>query len=160
MSLIIPSPRTPDQMRADAEKLADIFTILQRCFMLNLSRQLSRGHVSFPQYFLLGFLSQQEPLSMSEVAEKMGHTTAAATGLVDRLEKLALAQRSHAVTDRRKILVQATPAGLSLVAQVREEMISSLLKMMSHLDHDEQRSWLSIYEKIFTYCHTKCPDVS
>ncbi|MDB6156180.1 MAG: transcriptional regulator, MarR family [Chthoniobacteraceae bacterium] len=147
-------------MRADAEKLADIFTVLQRCFMLNLSKKLSRGHLSFPQYFLLGFLSQQQQLTMSEVAERMGHTTAAATGLVDRLEKLDLARRTPALSDRRKILVQATPSGLSLVAEVREEMVSNLLKMMSHLDLDEQRTWLSIYEKIFTYCHTPCPDAS
>jgi len=39
---------------------------------------------------------------MSGIALKMGHTTAAATGLVDRLEKLGYVQRSHALDDRRK----------------------------------------------------------
>ena len=34
-------------------------------------------------------------------------------------------------------------------------MITNLLKMMTHLDPDEQQSWLRIYEKIFTYCQTK-----
>jgi predicted transcriptional regulator len=33
---------------------------------------------------------------MTEIASRMGHTTAAATGLVDRLEKLGLVRRVHA----------------------------------------------------------------
>jgi len=142
-------------MRADAERFADIFTVLQRCFILNLSKELSRGNVSFPQYFLLGFLVQQKQLTMTEIAQKMGHTTAAATGLVDRLEKLGLVRRTHAKDDRRKILVQATSSGASLVSEVREDMITNLLKMMSQLDGNEQRAWLQIYEKIFNYCQTK-----
>jgi DNA-binding MarR family transcriptional regulator len=147
--------RDDARMHADAERLADIFTVLQRCFMLNLSKELSRGNVSFPQYFLLGFLCQQKQLTMTEIAQKMGHTTAAATGLVDRLEKLGLARRTHAREDRRKILVQATAAGSALVSEVREDMIGNLLKMMNHLDPHEQRAWLQIYEKIFDYCQNK-----
>src|ERR1700733_4639321 len=117
------------EIRADAEKLADILTGLQRCFLMNLSRELSRGKVSFPQYFLLGFLAQQKFLTMSEIAQKMGHTTAAATGLVDRLENLGYARRAHDSEDRRKIMVEITESGLSLVARIRGDMIDGVVKM-------------------------------
>ena len=147
--------RDEARMRADAERLADIFTVLQRCFMLNLSNELARGNVSFPHYFLLGFLTQQQQLTMTEIAQKMGHTTAAATGLVDRLEKLGLVRRTHAHEDRRKILVQATSQGTALVAEVRNDMVGNLLKMMAHLNVQEQRAWLQIYVKILNYCHQK-----
>ncbi len=148
-------PAITPESRAAAERLADIFTVLQRCFIMKLSEQLSRGNVSFPHYFLLGFLNQQKHVSMSEIAEKMGHTTAAATGLVDRIEKLGLAKRAHAVDDRRKIFVHSTEAGSSLVSEVREDMISNLLKIMTQLDTDEQQTWLRIYEKIHIYCQNK-----
>ena len=138
--------------RADAERLADIFTNLQRCFILRLSKELSRGNVSFPQYCLLTFLSQQGNLAMSEIAQRMGHTTAAATGLVDRLENLGHVKRAHGKEDRRKILVEITPTGQALVAEIRDDMVTNLLKMMTHLDADEQQSWVRIYEKIFCYC--------
>lgn len=92
---------------------------------------------------------------MSEIAQRMGHSTAAATGLIDRLEALGHVKRMHAKDDRRKVLVQITESGAALVAEVREDMISNLLKMMEVLDPDEQKSWLQIYEKIFTYCHSK-----
>ncbi|HEV7867352.1 MAG TPA: MarR family transcriptional regulator [Chthoniobacteraceae bacterium] len=147
--------RDEAQMRVDAERLADIFTILQRCFILNVSKELARGNVSFPQYCLLGFLAQQPHLTMSEIAQRMGHTTAAATGLVDRLEKSGHVRRTHAKDDRRKILVHVTPSGASLVTEVRDDMTCNLLKMMEHLDPHEQKTWVQIYEKIFLYCQSK-----
>jgi DNA-binding MarR family transcriptional regulator len=144
-----------DRMRKDAERLADIFTSLQRCFILNLSKELARGNVSFPQYCLLGFLSHQPHLTMTEIANRMGHTTAAATGLVDRLEKLGHVRRVHAKDDRRKILVQLTTTGAALVREVRDDMVDNLLKMMTVLDSGEQKMWLQIYEKIASYCQNK-----
>lgn len=151
----MPTLRAPETKRLDAERLADIFTVLQRCFMLNLSKELSRGNVSFPQYCLLGFLREQKQLTMTEIAQRMGHSTAAATGLIDRLENIGHVRRTHGKDDRRKVLVEITASGAALVAEVREDMISNLLKMMEVLDPDEQKSWLQIYEKIFTYCHSK-----
>jgi DNA-binding MarR family transcriptional regulator len=145
----MPTARSDSQIRSDCEKLADIFTALQRCFLMNLSKELARGKVSFPQYFLLGYLALQRHLTMSEIAAKMGHTTAAATGLVDRLEKLGYVRRTHASDDRRKIEVQITPAGLCLVAQIREDMVTGLREKMRLLSADEQRAWVQVYEKIF-----------
>ena len=144
--------RDESRMRADSERLADIFTVLQRSFVLKLSKKLARGNVSFSQYCLLGFLREQKELSMSEVAQRMGHTTAASTGLVDRLEKLGHVRRAHGKEDRRKILVQITASGAALTAEVRDDMVSNLLKMMAALGAREQKAWLQIYEKIFTYC--------
>ena len=147
--------RDPAEMRADAEKLADILTILQRRFLANLSKELSRGNVSFPQYFLLGYLCQSKFLTMSEIAQKMGHTTAAATGLVDRLENLSLVERSHAVDDRRKIMVKITKIGTALVMHIRQDMVTNLLKTMTCLEPEEQKNWLKIYGKIVNYCQNK-----
>src|SRR4051812_17695079 len=141
--------------RKAAERLADIFTSLQRSFIITLCKELSRSNVSFPQYHLLGFLTQQEHLTMTDIAQRMGHTTAAATGLVDRLEKLGHAQRVHAQDDRRKIEVRITPSGAALVAEVKNDMVENLLRMMTHLEPEEQKAWLQIYEKIFPLCH-KC----
>lgn len=138
-----------------AERLAEIFTSLQRCFILTLSKELARGNVSFAQYCLLGFLGQQEHLTMSEIAQRMGHTTAAATGLVDRLENLGHATRVHAQDDRRKILVKITPSGTALVSKVKNDMIETILSLMQQLEPGEQKAWLQIYEKVHAFCQNK-----
>jgi DNA-binding MarR family transcriptional regulator len=148
--------RTPtDQIRADAERLSHIVLEMQRCFVLRLCKELAPGNVSFVQFFLLAFLDQKEVLTMSAIAQKMGHTTAAASGLVARLENLGYVMRSVARDDRRKVMVCITPKGSALVRRIREEMVGNLIKILEYLSPDEQRAWLQIYSKIYEYCQSK-----
>ena len=158
MKTAVVSPRTPretDTTRADAERLSYIILEMQRCFVLRLSKELAPGNVSFPQFFLLAALDQKEVLTMSEIAQKMGHTTAAASGLVARLENLGYVVRANAREDRRKVLVCITDKGSALVRRIREEMLGNLMTLMSHLTPDEQKAWLQIYTKIYSYCQNK-----
>src|SRR2546428_1259375 len=144
-----------DQPRADAERLSHIVMEMQRCFVLYLCKELAPGNVSFPQFFLLAYLDRKEVLSMSEIAKKMGHTTAAASGLVARLENLRYVMRSAARDDRRKVMVCITPKGSALVRRIREEMLGNIMKIMEQLTPEEQRNWLHIYSKIHDYCQSK-----
>ena len=144
-----------DQIRADAERLSHIVLEMQRCFVLRLCKELAPGNVSFPQFFLLAFLDHKEVLTMSAIAQKMKHTTAAASGLVARLENLGYVIRSSAREDRRKVMVCITPKGSALVRRIREEMVGNLMKILEHLTPDEQKAWLQIYSKIYDYCQSK-----
>jgi DNA-binding MarR family transcriptional regulator len=144
-----------DQVRADAERLSHIILEMQRCFVLHLCKELAPGNVSFPQFFLLAYLDQKEVLTMTAIAQKMGHTTAAASGLVARLENLGYLVRSVAREDRRKVMVCITPKGSALVRRIREEMVGNIMKIMQHLAPDEQKAWLHIYSKIYDYCQSK-----
>jgi DNA-binding MarR family transcriptional regulator len=92
---------------------------------------------------------------MSAIAQKMGHTTAAASGLVARLENLGHVVRSSVREDRRKVMVCITPKGSALVRRIREEMVGNLMKIMEHLSPDEQKAWLHIYTKIYNICQSK-----
>ena len=140
--------------RSEIERLADFIMQMQRCFVQHLSEELSRGQVSFPQFFLLGHISAGDSLSMSAIADKMTHTTAAATGLVDRLENLGYVQRMHASDDRRKVLVRITPKGVDLVGRIRQDIVAKLALVTGILAPEEQTTWLHIYEKI--HAHITC----
>src|SRR5207253_5220457 len=146
---------TTAQFRADAERLSHIIMEMQRCFLLHLCKELAPGNVSFSQYFLLAALDQKEVLTMSAIAQKMGQTTAAASGLVVRLENLGYVLRSVARDDRRKVMVCITAKGSALVRRIREEMVGNLVKILDHLTSDEQKAWLQIYGKIYDYCQSK-----
>jgi DNA-binding MarR family transcriptional regulator len=123
--------------KADVDRLADFVIYTQRSCILNLSPELSKESISFPQFFLLAYLSSEEYLTMSDIAKKMGHSTAAATGLVDRLEKLAYVERIHAAEDRRKIMVRITGRGVDLVSKMRGEIANDLAAMLTQMDEDE-----------------------
>ncbi|MGI8432194.1 MAG: MarR family winged helix-turn-helix transcriptional regulator, partial [Chthoniobacterales bacterium] len=107
------------------------------------------------QYFLLTYLDHMEVLTMSAIAQKMGHTTAAASGIVARLPNLGSVLRSHTADDRHKMRVFIPKRGSALVRRIREEMICNLMKIMAHLSPGEQKSWLQIYSKIYDYCQKK-----
>ena len=147
--------RETDEIRSDAVLLSHIILEMQRCFLMHLSKELAPGNVSFPQYFLLTYLDQKEVLTMTAIAKKMGHTTAAASGLVARLENLGLVVRSISREDRRKVMVCITPKGSTLVRRIRGEMVGNVIKVMQHLSPDEQKAWLHIYRKIYNYCQSK-----
>jgi DNA-binding MarR family transcriptional regulator len=140
---------------AEVERLSHIILQMQRCFVLHLCKELAPGNVSFSQFFLLTYLDQKEVLTMSAIAQKMGHTTAAASGLVARLENSGYVVRSNAREDRRKVMVCITPKGSALVRRIQEEMMGNLMKVMEHLTPDEQKNWLHIYSKIYDYCQSK-----
>ncbi len=152
------TPRPSDaEMQVAAEELAEIVMHMQRKFLHNLSEKLGRGSVSFPQYFLLGYLNKQEVITMSGIAAKMGHTTAAATGLVDRLEKLGYVERSHALVDRRKVMVKITSKGSDLVAEIRRDVVNKITTLLrEYLTVEEGRAWRQIYRKIAD-CSDKLP---
>ena len=135
--------------------LASIIMVMQRKFMAMLMGELSRDRLSFPQFFLLGHLGSHGPTGMTSIAELMGHSTPAATGLVQRLEKLGYVKRTHEINDRRKVTVSVTAKGIRLVEGVRQEMIKNLSRVQERLSPQEQHAWLDIYKKIHDYC-TAC----
>ncbi|MFN0127388.1 MAG: MarR family winged helix-turn-helix transcriptional regulator [Verrucomicrobiales bacterium] len=126
-----PVEETKPPMKKVASDVADFIMFTQRSFLLDLSRELNRGNVSYAQFFLLGYLASEKQLTMTDISRKMGHSTAAATGLVDRLEKLGYVQRLHAADDRRKVMVQITGKGHQLVQQLRDNLASNVADVMA-----------------------------
>lgn len=130
------SGATGASFKADASRLADFVLFTQRSCILNLSKELSRDNLSYPQFFLLTYLSSEEYLTMTDIAKKMGHSTAAATGLVDRIEKLGYVERTHASEDRRKIMVRITAKGVEIVSKMRKEIANDLADILSTMDEE------------------------
>lgn len=128
----------------DAQRIADFVLFTQRSCILNLSTELNRGNVSYPQFFLMTYLAGEESLTMSDIAKKMSHSTAAATGLVDRLEKMGYLVRSHAEEDRRKVRVKITNKGLSFVQKMRGEIASQLSGLMEEMDTKTQEGFAAV----------------
>ncbi len=132
--MIVTEPREEIEIHAQAEELAQILMKLQRCFLANLSAELSRGSVSFPQYFLLTYLEHR---------------------LVDRLERLGYVHRAHAVDDRRKVIVSITRKGSNLVTRIRQDMVDTItLLLKEHLTAEQGKTWLEVYRKITQFCDT------
>ena len=126
------------QKEQDVQNLADFVLFSQRSCILRLSPELTKGKVSFPQFFLLAYLAEEECLSMSSIAKMMGHSTAAATGMIDKLQELGHLKRYTAAADRRKIMVRITEQGKELIARMRGTIARNLANLMAQEDHANQ----------------------
>lgn len=122
----------------EVQNLADFVLFSQRSCILKLSPVLTKGKVSYPQFFLLAYLAEEECLSMSNIAKMMGHSTAAATGMVDKLQDLGHLKRYTAAADRRKIMVRITEQGRALVQEMRNNIAQNLSNIMARETADDQ----------------------
>lgn len=135
------------QKEQDVQNLADFVLFSQRSCILRLSPKLTKGKVSFPQFFLLAYLAEEECLSMSNIAKMMGHSTAAATGMIDKLQELGHLKRYTAAADRRKIMVRITEQGRRLVADMRSTIANDLAQMMTR---DDEASPMSSARRVIS----------
>lgn len=132
----------------NADHLADFIMFAQRSFLLDLSKELNQGSLSYAQFFLLGYLANEDFLTMTDISKKMGHSTAAATGLVDRLEKLGYVQRLHAADDRRKVMVQITRKGIELVSKLRNTIADNISDVMVAQAEGKEEEVQPIYSQL------------
>lgn len=137
-----------------ASDLADFIMFSQRNLILKLSPELTQGKVSFPQFFLLAYLTEEESISITSIARMMGHSTAAATGMVDKLEEMGYVERITATADRRKTLVRITQQGIALV----ERMRSSITRNLAQLLRNEDERATSLSNKVSRLVAQECFD--
>lgn len=130
---------TRQNLTADeVQHLADFVLFSQRNCILKLSPELTQDKISYPQFFLLTYLAEEESLSMSSIARMMGHSTAAATGMVDKLQELGHLKRFTAAADRRKIMVRITEQGKQLIERMRGNIARDLANLMAREDNVER----------------------
>ena len=95
-----------------------------------IGRLLRPLNVSAAGGLVLGILRDHGAMSPSELGERLIVTRATVTGLIDSLERRGYVRRSSHPSDRRRLVVEMTPAGLEVVQQVRTTI------------HRQEKAWL------------------
>lgn len=108
----------------------------------NVSRFLERlqpyGLTPF-HYLVLCCLWEEDGLSTSGIAEKLGQLGATLTGVVDRMEDRKLVYRERDPEDRRMVRIWLTPEGEQLkdaLPQIGEQTIDKALKGISKAERE------------------------
>ncbi len=90
-----------------------------------------------------------QPLEPSVIAERLLVTTGSMTSLLDNLEKRGLVRRQPHPEDRRKILIDITPAAQAIVDELLPSMHARERDVMAAaLTPSEQRSLLTSLAKL------------
>jgi DNA-binding MarR family transcriptional regulator len=102
-------------------------------------RRLSTaGQLNMTAAAVLARLRRDGPQRLTELATHEGVSQPGMTQLVTRLEREGLARRTADASDRRVVLVEATPAGLELVERRRDERAAALHDLISALTPDDR----------------------
>jgi DNA-binding MarR family transcriptional regulator len=82
--------------------------------------------------------------TMSEISEQMQLSHGAATGLVDRLQRLGLVERNRSEVDRRVVSIHISDEGEKLIQRIHTRRRNVLRKMLMRLNSEERQLLLKI----------------
>src|SRR5262245_13172622 len=99
------------------------------------------------QCHVLHLIEPGRPLPMRSLADTLRCDASNVTGLVDRLESRGLIRREASATDRRVKVLQLTPAGARLRAQLLRRMTGRSVPL-SRLTLQQQRALVAILEAL------------
>lgn len=91
-------------------------------------------------YEALDVLDWSGPMPAGELARRIGITSGAVTGVVDRLERDGWVRRISDPTDRRRVVVQILPAHAERIAHVSaafQPLVGEIAEINEQFDDDE-----------------------
>jgi DNA-binding MarR family transcriptional regulator len=131
-----------------ADKLNEIMPKLMREFSRMQPEEVYKGKVTLPQILILEFLSFQSQVKMKDIALFMKVSTAATTGIVDRLVKSGYAARTFDQEDRRIIKIVITPKGLALLKKINQQRRNLTINIFGKLSEKDRQNYLRILMRI------------
>ena len=94
-------------------------------------------NVTRSQWWVLAYLSRQDGMTQSQLAEELDIGKVAVGGLIDRLEKAAFLRREADAGDRRVNRVFLEPRSKQLIAKMRKVNHKMNLQILAGLDDDK-----------------------
>lgn len=93
-------------------------------------------------------IGPDEPKTMKQIAETLGVAVSTPTRTIDRLLEKGFVNRTVGEKDRRKLLIELTPKGKELLADIDKENLEITRKMLKGLRDEEIETFKKILSKI------------
>ncbi|MFH1889022.1 MAG: MarR family transcriptional regulator [Candidatus Omnitrophota bacterium] len=131
-----------------ADKMSEVMPGVIQGFARRQANELYKGKITLPQFLILDFLNRQGESRMTDIAHFMHVTTAAMTGIVERLVNAGYAARVYNPEDRRIIKIKLTARGSELVRRVNEQRRKMIINIFGSIREDDRRDYLRILVRI------------
>jgi len=136
-----------------ADQLNSVMQVVTKEFAKRQVNELYKGKITLPQFFVLDHLHLNAEAKMKDLAACMDVTTAAITGIVDRLVRVRLAVRCLEPHDRRIIKVRLTPSGEALLKKIHEQKRKMVIDIFGKISEDDRREYLRILTQVKEVLH-------
>lgn len=131
-----------------ADKLNEIMPVIIKGFTKRQANELDKGKITLPQFLLMAFLNISAESKMKDLAHSMEVTTAAMTGIVERLVRSGYLTRAYEPSDRRIIKVRLTAKGSQLVNKVNQHRRQMVIRIFGRISENDRREYLRILMQI------------
>lgn len=131
-----------------ADRVGSIMSVIMRNFLKQQTAKFYQMKVTIPQFAILNFLGTKGDHKMTDMAKFMNVSTAAMTGIVDRLAKYGYVVRKHDPDDRRIVQVKITPKGADLVKKSFQQRRQMIMDMFGRISQKEREDYLRILTHI------------
>ncbi len=134
-------------------RIRNTFVMLVWTAARQFSQELQNFGLTLPQFVALASLvAHGRSCTMSDLTKTTLQDPPTMTGIVDRLIRMQAVQRTRSETDRRIVLVQATPAGVELVKRIRDRMDHEVADYAIFTDEiTEPDRLLDYFEQLLEY---------
>lgn len=137
-----------DSLLEFARSMNEIMPVIAQGFARRHVKGFYRCRLTLPQILILDFLNQQGESKMTDMAHFMRVTTAAMTGLADRLVRDGYLMRVYDPADRRVIKVRLTSRGNELVKKINDQRRKMVIKILSQISEADRKDYLRILMQI------------
>lgn len=131
-----------------ADRINDIVPVMIKEFSKRQVGELFKGKITLPQFLILGFLEKNGEVKMSDLAHFMSVTTAAMTGIVDRLVKYGYVVRALEPEDRRVIRIKITSKGSDLIKKINCRRRQMIIDIFAKVSERDRADYLRVLTKI------------
>jgi DNA-binding MarR family transcriptional regulator len=131
-----------------ADELNEIFPVIMKEFTRRMSKEFVKTKITLPQFLILHFLFQEGASKMTALARFVNVSTAAMTGIVDRLLKSGYVSREHNPLDRRIVKVKLTAKGSEFFKKVNQERRRMMISIFSKISERDRSDYLRILTQI------------
>lgn len=131
-----------------ADKFVKLVPQIARKTIRREAGELASGHITLPQFLILNILEEDDELRMTDIARTLGVSTAAATGIVERMVKSGYARRRYEPSDRRIIKIKLNPKGRELVQRINKRKKQNIVEIFGKLSSQDRENFLKILMRI------------
>lgn len=131
-----------------ADKMNLVMPVIIKEFAQRQTNELYKGKITLPQFLILDLLHKQGESKMTHLAQFMQVTTAAMTGIVDRLVRDGYLVRVYEPKDRRIIRVKLTTKSDALVKKINQQRRRMIIKIFGEISEVDRQDYLRILMQI------------
>lgn len=126
------------------DKVAELMPIIAREFVKQQTAEFIKTKITMPQFIVLEILSHRGESKMTDLAKALDVTTAAMTGIADRLVRDGYLVRGRDPDDRRIVRVKLTPKGAKVIKTMVEARKKITIKLFGSISQEEREQYLNI----------------